>query len=77
VISSSQLALNTRKRLEKLYAQPLSAEVMRQRKAAKSSNALRREYRQMRDSQWGGDKRYDAWINAADEQRAAAAVRAV
>jgi len=25
---------------------------------------LRSDYRQLRDSQWAGDKRYDAWINA-------------
>ena len=36
---------------------------MRQRKAAEFER-LRIEYRQLRDSQWAGDKRYDAWINA-------------
>jgi predicted aminopeptidase len=36
---------------------------MRQRKAAEFER-LRGEYRRMRDSQWAGDKRYDAWINA-------------
>ena len=58
----TQLILDTRKRLEKLYVQPLSVEAMRQAKAAEFE-ALRREYRQIRDSQWGGDKRYDAWMN--------------
>ena len=58
----TQLILATRKRLENLYAQPLAAEVMRQAKAAQFER-LRREYRHLRDSQWGGDKRYDAWIN--------------
>ncbi|WP_339452603.1 aminopeptidase [Pseudomonas sp. JAI120] len=58
----TQLILDTRQRLEKLYAQPLAAEAMRQAKAAEFED-LRREYRQMRDSQWGGDKRYDAWMN--------------
>ncbi|MFL9674647.1 aminopeptidase [Pseudomonas marginalis] len=58
----TQLILDTRRRLEKLYVQPLSVEAMRQAKAAEFE-ALRREYRQMRDSQWGGDKRYDAWMN--------------
>ncbi|MDT9629840.1 aminopeptidase [Pseudomonas sp. JV449] len=58
----TQLILDTRKRLEKLYVQLLSVEAMRQAKAAEFE-ALRREYRQMRDSQWGGDKRYDAWMN--------------
>jgi predicted aminopeptidase len=58
-----QLVLDTRTRLERLYALPLPAEQMRQRKAAEFER-LRREYRQLRDSQWAGDKRYDAWINA-------------
>ena len=35
---------------------------MRQAKAAEFEG-LRREYRQLRDNQWGGDKRYDAWMN--------------
>jgi predicted aminopeptidase len=59
----TQLILDTRARLERLYAQPLAAEQMRQRKAAEFER-LRRDYRTMRDSQWAGDKRYDAWINA-------------
>lgn len=58
-----QLVLDTRTRLEKLYAQPLAPEQMRQRKADEFER-LRHEYRQMRDSQWAGDKRYDAWMNA-------------
>ena len=58
----TQLILDTRKRLEKLYAQPLSADAMHQAKAAEFEG-LRREYRQLRDNQWGGDKRYDAWMN--------------
>ena len=57
-----QLVLDTRQHLETLYAQPLSAEVMRSAKAAEFER-LRSDYRQMRDSRWGGDKRYDAWIN--------------
>lgn len=57
-----QLILDTRSRLERLYAQPLAADAMRQAKAAEFER-LRSDYRQMRDSQWGGDKRYDAWIN--------------
>jgi len=58
-----QLVLDTRTRLERLYALPLPADQMRQRKAAEFER-LRGEYRQLRDSQWAGDKRYDAWINA-------------
>lgn len=58
-----QLVLDTRTRLERLYTLPLPADQMRQRKAAEFDR-LRDEYRQLRDSQWAGDKRYDAWINA-------------
>lgn len=58
-----QLVLDTRTRLEQLYALPLPADQMRQRKAAEFER-LRGEYRQLRDSQWAGDKRYDTWINA-------------
>jgi predicted aminopeptidase len=58
-----QLVLGTRTRLEQLYAQTLPADQMRQRKA-QAFERLRAEYRQLRDSQWAGDKRYDAWINA-------------
>jgi predicted aminopeptidase len=58
-----QLLLDTRNRLERLYALRLPAEQMRERKAAEFEQ-LRREYRTLRDSQWAGNKRYDAWINA-------------
>ncbi|MGP6419573.1 aminopeptidase [Pseudomonas putida] len=57
-----ELVLETRSRLEQLYAQPLPAEQMRERKAA-TFEQFRREYRLMRDRQWAGDKRYDAWVN--------------
>jgi len=59
----TQLVLNARERLKTLYGQPLAAEVMRQRKAAEFER-LRSDYRQLRDSQWAGDRRYDPWINA-------------
>jgi predicted aminopeptidase len=58
-----QLILDTRQRLERLYAQPLPAEQMRQQKA-QAFEQLRAKYAQMRDSQWAGDKRYDAWVYA-------------
>ncbi|WP_415766071.1 aminopeptidase [Pseudomonas sp. ZB1P45] len=58
-----QLVLDTRTRLERLYTLPLPADQMRQRKADEFER-LRSEYRQLRESQWAGDKRYDAWINA-------------
>ncbi|WP_338479077.1 aminopeptidase [Pseudomonas trivialis] len=57
-----RLILDTRTRLETLYAQPLAVDAMRQVKAAEFER-LRSQYRQMRDSQWAGDKRYDAWID--------------
>jgi predicted aminopeptidase len=59
----TQLVLDTRTRLETLYALPLPADQMRQRKSAEFER-LRSEYRQLRDSQWAGDRRYDAWVNA-------------
>ncbi|WPN30265.1 aminopeptidase [Pseudomonas sp. P5_109] len=59
----TELVLETRARLEKLYALPLPTEQMRQRKVAEFER-LRSDYRQMRDRQWAGDKRYDAWIHA-------------
>ncbi|MBH3406104.1 aminopeptidase [Pseudomonas glycinae] len=58
-----QLILDTRSRLEKLYAQPLAAAQMRKLKAAEFER-FRQDYRAMRDGQWAGDKRYDAWVNA-------------
>ena len=58
-----RLVLDTRERLKTLYSQPLTAEVMRERKAAEFER-LRHEYRQVRDEQWRGDKRFDGWINS-------------
>lgn len=57
------LVLDTRRRLQTLYAQPLPTEQMRQHKNAEFER-MRREYRQLRDTQWAGNTRYDAWINA-------------
>ncbi|MDY7562510.1 aminopeptidase [Pseudomonas sp. 10B1] len=59
----TQLVLGARERLKKLYAQPLPTQVMRERKAAEFER-LRSDYRQIRDSQWAGNRRYDPWINA-------------
>ena len=59
----TQLVLNTRDRLKTLYATPLSPEIMRERKAAEFER-LRSEYRQLRDTQWGGDPRFDSWVYA-------------
>jgi predicted aminopeptidase len=58
-----QLILDTRTRLERLYTLPLPTEQMRRLKAAEFDR-LRRDYRALRDSQWAGANRYDAWINA-------------
>lgn len=59
----TRLVIATRERLRLLYREPLSAELMRQRKAAEFER-LRKEYRDLRDQRWPGDKRYDAWINS-------------
>ncbi len=59
----TRLVLDTRERLKALYRQPLSAEVMRARKAEEFER-MRRDYRALRDEQWAGDKRFDAWINS-------------
>lgn len=59
----TRLVLSTRERLKQVYSQPLSTAVMRQRKAAEFDR-LRSDYRILRDQQWAGDTRYDAWINA-------------
>ncbi|NWB95901.1 aminopeptidase [Pseudomonas gingeri] len=57
-----ELVLQTRERLQQLYAQPLPVEQMRERKAQEFQR-LRDEYQRMQASQWGGDKRYDGWVN--------------
>ena len=57
------LVLDTRQRLQQLYTQPLSASQMRQRKAAQFED-MRRKYRELRDQQWAGNNRYDAWVNS-------------
>ncbi|MEG1040517.1 MAG: aminopeptidase [Pseudomonas sp.] len=57
------LVLASRERLKTLYAAPLSVPAKRAGKQAEFER-LRREYRALRDSQWGGKGRFDAWINA-------------
>ena len=56
------LVLDTRQRLKTLYAQPLPAAEMQQRKAAEFER-MRRDYRQLSNKQWAGNPRYDAWVN--------------
>ncbi|WP_287031075.1 aminopeptidase [Pseudomonas sp. UBA6310] len=55
------LILASRERLQALYAEPLDAA---QKSAGKTAEfeRLRAEYRTLRDGQWGGDTRYDAWM---------------
>ncbi|MFC0708897.1 aminopeptidase [Azorhizophilus paspali] len=57
----TRLVLDTRERLRKLYASGLPAKEMRQRKAAEFE-LLRQRYRTLRDGEWQGDRRYDAWV---------------
>jgi predicted aminopeptidase len=56
-----RLVLASRERLQAIYAGPLDDAHKRASKRAEFER-LRREYRLMRDGQWGGDKRYDAWM---------------
>ncbi|WP_336334234.1 aminopeptidase [Pseudomonas putida] len=56
-----RLVLASRERLQALYAGPLDDAHKRLAKQAEFER-LRREYRQLRDGQWGGDRRYDAWM---------------
>ncbi|MBF7728841.1 aminopeptidase [Pseudomonas sp. N040] len=56
------LVLDTRARLERVYASGQPAARMRLAKQAEFER-LRAEYRQLRDTRWQGDGRYDAWID--------------
>ncbi|KPM64847.1 aminopeptidase [Pseudomonas monteilii] len=56
-----RLVLASRERLQAIYSGTLDEAHKRQAKRAEFER-LRREYRQVRDGQWGGDKRYDAWV---------------
>ena len=56
-----RLVLTSRERLQAIYAGPLDDAHKRMAKQAEFER-LRREYRQLRDGQWQGDKRYDAWM---------------
>lgn len=57
----TRLVLASRERLQAIYAGPLDDAHKRAAKQAEFER-LRREYRVLRDSQWGGDPRYDAWV---------------
>lgn len=57
----TRLVMETRERLEKLYASGLPPEAMREAKTEEFER-LRRDYRTVRDRDWGGYNRYDAWV---------------
>ena len=55
------LVLATRVRLQAVYAAPLS-DAEKQRAKAAQFERLRHDYQALRDTQWHGDRRYDAWV---------------
>jgi len=58
-----ELVLASRERLRQLYASGLAEADMRIAKQAEFER-LRRDYRAMRQREWGGQGRYDAWIDS-------------
>ncbi len=58
-----ELVLASRERLQQLYASNLPAAAMRAAKQAEFER-LRRDYRALRQREWGGQGRYDAWIES-------------
>ena len=58
-----ELVLASRERLQQLYASDLAESDMRIAKQAEFER-LRREYRALRQREWGGQGRYDAWIES-------------
>ncbi|TBU85609.1 aminopeptidase [Phytopseudomonas dryadis] len=58
----SELVLDSRARLETLYARDLDATAMRAAKQAEFAR-LRHEYQELRRREWGGTGFYDGWIN--------------
>lgn len=59
----TQLVLETRGRLQQLYAKPLSVDAMRSAKAAEFQR-MRQQYEVLKTRQWGGKGRFDAWMYA-------------
>lgn len=59
----TRLVLASRERLQAIYAGPLDEAGKRAAKQAEFER-LRREYREVRDRDWAGDRRFDAWIFA-------------
>ncbi|RRV25313.1 aminopeptidase [Pseudomonas sp. o96-267] len=58
-----ELVLASRERLQQLYASDLPESAMRIAKQAEFER-LRRDYRALRQREWGGQGRYDAWIES-------------
>ena len=59
----SALVLDLRARLRRVYAADSSEAAKRDAKA-REFEEFRERYRRARDSEWGGDTRYDAWVAA-------------
>ena len=59
----ARLVVDARERLRNLYASSLPADAKRQRKQAEIE-ALRGDYRRLRDTEWHGKGGYDEWIDA-------------
>ncbi|NIF19179.1 aminopeptidase [Pantoea sp. Cy-639] len=59
----TQLVLDSRGRLQAIYAGPLDDAGKRKAKQAEFER-LRREYREVRDRDWQGDRRFDVWMFA-------------
>lgn len=58
-----ELVLASRERLRQLYASGLPEQDMRAAKQAEFER-LRRDYRALRQREWGGQGRFDAWIDS-------------
>jgi predicted aminopeptidase len=58
----TRLVLATRERLAAIYAQPLKPDAMRAAKKAEFER-LRVDYGRLRDTAWGGDRRYEGWFS--------------
>lgn len=56
-----RLVLASRERLQAIYTGPLDDAGKRQAKQAEFAR-LRVEYREVRERDWGGDRRFDAWM---------------
>ncbi|WP_225935822.1 aminopeptidase [Pseudomonas fakonensis] len=58
-----RLVLGSRERLQAIYSGPLDEAGKRAAKQAEFER-LRSEYREVRDRDWQGDRRFDAWVYA-------------